>query len=130
MFDKVLNNLLSLFSTSVPLLYPLKTSKNLRFSDVFRGYGSGTLVENELKPIRYNALSTPKSIFFHDSYQKCPIEKEKPSTYFWRYLKREKFWSQLSYQKNYYFCVKGRMVQKLEFSHRKVNQCQINVLFL
>ena len=37
------------FSTNVPLLYPLKTSENLRFSDVFRGYRSGTLVENELK---------------------------------------------------------------------------------
>ena len=31
----------------VPLLYPLKTSENLRFS-VFRGYRSGTLVENGL----------------------------------------------------------------------------------
>ena len=36
------------FSTSVPLLYPLKTSENLRFSDVFRGYRSGTLVKNRL----------------------------------------------------------------------------------
>ena len=33
------------FSTNVPLLYPLKTYKNLQFS-VFRGYGSGTLVEH------------------------------------------------------------------------------------
>ena len=36
------------FSTNVPLLYSLKTSENLRFSDVFRGYRSGTLVENGL----------------------------------------------------------------------------------
>ena len=36
------------FSTNVPLLYPRKTSKNLSFSDVFRGYRSGTLVENGL----------------------------------------------------------------------------------
>ena len=36
------------FSTSVPLLYLLKTSENLRFSDVFRGYRSGTLVKNRL----------------------------------------------------------------------------------
>ena len=28
--------------------YPLKTTENLRFSDVFRGYRSGTLVENGL----------------------------------------------------------------------------------
>ena len=39
------------FSTNVPLLYPLKTSENLQFSDVFRGYRSGTLVENELKKL-------------------------------------------------------------------------------
>ena len=37
------------FSTNVPLLYPLKTSENLRFSDVFRGYRSGTLVKNGLR---------------------------------------------------------------------------------
>ena len=36
------------FSTNVPLVYPLKTSEKLRFSDVFRGYTSGTLVENGL----------------------------------------------------------------------------------
>ena len=34
------------FSTNVPSLYPLKTSENRRFSDVFRGYRIGTLVEN------------------------------------------------------------------------------------
>ena len=37
-----------LFSTNVPILYPLKTSENYRFSDVFRGYGIGTLDENGL----------------------------------------------------------------------------------
>ena len=36
------------FSTNVPLLYSLKTSENGRLSDVFRGYRSGTLVENGL----------------------------------------------------------------------------------
>ena len=36
------------FSTNVPLLYPSKTSENRTFSDVFRGYGIGTLVENGL----------------------------------------------------------------------------------
>ena len=34
------------FSTNFPLLYPLKTSEKLQFSDVFRGYRSGTLVQN------------------------------------------------------------------------------------
>ena len=36
------------FLTNVPLLYPLKISENRRFSDVLRGYRSGTLVANEL----------------------------------------------------------------------------------
>ena len=38
----------NLFSTNVSLLDSLETSENLRFSDVLRGYRSGTLVENEL----------------------------------------------------------------------------------
>ena len=37
------------FSTNGPLLYPLKTSENRRFSNVYRGYRGGTLVENRLK---------------------------------------------------------------------------------
>ena len=36
------------FSTNVPLLYPLKTSENRRFFDVFWGYRNGSLVENGL----------------------------------------------------------------------------------
>ena len=36
------------FSTNVPLLDPLKTLENWRFSNVFRGYRSGTMVENGL----------------------------------------------------------------------------------
>ena len=36
-------------STNVPLLHSLKTSKNRRFPEVFRGYRSRTFVENELK---------------------------------------------------------------------------------
>ena len=34
------------FSTNVPLLCPLKTSENRGFSDVFREYRSGALIEN------------------------------------------------------------------------------------
>ena len=37
------------FSTNVPLLYTLKTSEKRRFSDVFRRYRSGALLENGLK---------------------------------------------------------------------------------
>ena len=32
------------------LLFPSKTSENLWFSDIFRGYRSGTLVENGIMP--------------------------------------------------------------------------------
>ena len=37
------------FSINVPILYPLKPLENFKFSDVFRGYRSGTLVENGLR---------------------------------------------------------------------------------
>ena len=37
-------HLINPFYANVPFLYPLKTSENLWFSDVFRGYRNGTLV--------------------------------------------------------------------------------------
>ena len=40
------------FSSNVPLLYQLKTSENLRYSDIFKRYRSGTLVENGLSMFR------------------------------------------------------------------------------
>ena len=46
---KTSRDFLDPFSTNVPLLYPLKTSVNQRFSGVFRSYRSGTLVENGLR---------------------------------------------------------------------------------
>ena len=46
--NDIFNDVFNPFSTSVPILYPLKTSENQRFSDVFREYRSGALVENEL----------------------------------------------------------------------------------
>ena len=49
------------FSTNVPLLYPLKSSENLRFSDIFRAYKSGTLVENGL----IKSISKSCSQVFH-----------------------------------------------------------------
>ena len=36
------------FYANVPFLYSLKTSENQRFSDVFRGYGNGSLVSKSL----------------------------------------------------------------------------------
>ena len=56
------------FSINVPILYPLKTSENQRFSDVSREYWGGTLVENELnrrsvwfnRPVLYSRYYTLK----------------------------------------------------------------------
>ena len=45
----VQNDIINPFSTNVALPYPLKTSEYPRFSNVLRGYRSGTLVENGLK---------------------------------------------------------------------------------
>ena len=36
------------FLSNIPFIYPLKTSENKRFSDVFRGYKKGTLETNGL----------------------------------------------------------------------------------
>ena len=36
------------FQANVPILYPLKTPENQRFSVVFRGYEIGTLTRNGL----------------------------------------------------------------------------------
>ena len=36
------------FLANAPILYPLKTPENERFSDVFRGYKLGTLAANGL----------------------------------------------------------------------------------
>ena len=40
--------LISPFLANITLLYPLKTSENQKFSDVFREYRSEILVENGL----------------------------------------------------------------------------------
>ena len=51
---------------SVPFLYPLKTSENLWFFEVFKGYRNGTLDKNGLnsykiltfgKPVRYDFVN-------------------------------------------------------------------------
>ena len=42
--------------TNVPFLYPLKTSENQRFSDVFRGYTNGTLLSLLLTLNRFHRL--------------------------------------------------------------------------
>ena len=40
--------ILNPFSTNATLLYPLKTSENQKFANIFRWYRSETLVENGL----------------------------------------------------------------------------------
>ena len=48
------------FSSNVLFLFPLKTSENVWFSDVFRGYRNETLGENRLRLTlkRYALIST------------------------------------------------------------------------
>ena len=45
---KEIVNFIKPFSTNVPFLNPLKTSENLRFPDIFRGFKGETMVENGL----------------------------------------------------------------------------------
>ena len=58
--------------SSVTFLYPLKTSENLWFSDVFRGYGNMTLGLNGLMGYEKHSLQiTPcKSSFLLKAFQK------------------------------------------------------------
>ena len=44
------------FKPNVPFLYPLKTSENQKFSDVFRGYKNKTLDSNGLNYFNHLAL--------------------------------------------------------------------------
>ena len=66
-------NILNTFSTNAPLLYPLKTPENLQFSDVFRGYRSGTLVENGLifKKCFNQLFSSLKILGLDMDYKTC-----------------------------------------------------------
>ena len=58
------------FSTNVPLLYPLKTSENLSFSDVFRRYRSGALVEHWISnDIGMKNVSESKTSYIIDVWQ-------------------------------------------------------------
>ena len=56
----MLKHLFNPFATNVPLLYPLKTSENLWFSDVFGGCKIGALAENGLR--MYTETSSEKLI--------------------------------------------------------------------
>ena len=101
--NAVLWNRLNPFSTNVPLLYPLKTSENLWFSDVFRGYGSGTLVENGL-----NTINRVKIYFLKLPYKSYSLHQitylERKQNFLniyhlknWSCLKYLIFWTKFSF---------------------------------
>ena len=60
----------TLFSSNVPLLYPLKTSENRKSSNIFRGYRSGTLIENGLTANYHQSLGKIKAKLVFSSSQK------------------------------------------------------------
>ena len=67
--DKALvsNFVFNSFSTNVPLLEPLKISEKRRFSDVFRGYRSGALVEHGLTDAKIRPVASfTKNPNLHD----------------------------------------------------------------
>ena len=74
------------FSFNVPLLYPLKTSENLRISYIFRGCGSGTLVEIGLAFTIYlfhnNDILFPYKVYSFIS--KRVLQENKPRQIFGR----------------------------------------------
>ena len=68
-FWKHLQNTFNPFQANVPFLYPLKTSENLWFSEVFRGYRKGTLAWNGLIEQHFSIIEKKSkkiwaSIFF------------------------------------------------------------------
>ena len=50
--------LVNLFLPNIIILFPLKTLKNLHFSDIFRGHGDVALATNRLKPTNHLPFST------------------------------------------------------------------------
>ena len=63
------------FSANVPPLQPLKTSENRRFSDVFRGYTSGALVENGLSQLFHRVFYDVRFLIFIKYFKKDGIWK-------------------------------------------------------
>ena len=60
-------------STNVPLLYPLKTSENWRFSDVFRGYRIGILVETWVKLSNHSVINERTNNFVYE--MRCALKE-------------------------------------------------------
>ena len=65
---------INLFQPNDSFLYPLKTSESQRFSDIFRGYGSGTSGQNGL--IDFSIFSVEFSFFCSTHFQVRVIEKK------------------------------------------------------
>ena len=63
-------DLLKLIQVNVPFLYPLETSENLGFSDVFRGYGKVTLVWNGLIILQVTEISSLRLVLEGTAGQK------------------------------------------------------------
>ena len=63
-------DLLKLIQVNVPFLYPLETSENLGFSDVFRGYGKVTLAWNGLIILQVTEISSLRLVLEGTAGQK------------------------------------------------------------
>ena len=68
------------FSANISLLYSLKTSENLRLSDIFRRYRSGTLVKN------VSFLPTSSEISFWLSNKYNQIANHKSPLFIWSHF--------------------------------------------
>ena len=64
-YDRIFSNVSSAIFGNVPILYPLKTPENQRFSGFFGGYKIGTLARNELmaKSRWLSSLNDPSQIY-------------------------------------------------------------------
>ena len=70
------------FSTNLPLQYPRKT-ENRRFSDVFREYRSGTLVENGLSASLSSAANIGLIVLMNFSLELHLLLVPYSLTFFW-----------------------------------------------
>ena len=68
------------FSTNVPFLYPLKSSENFRFIDVFREYRSEAMVENELNKVYARLWILSNENYIRKSYHSINSYKLKLHT--------------------------------------------------
>ena len=80
-FMKESCNKFNLFRANVPFLYPLKSSQNQSFSDVFKGYRKGALACNWVKEIcrllrMCSHLPKKKSLNFLFKFISCIVSDQ------------------------------------------------------